>query len=65
MRDREKSGRRLKDISKHASNVEYELKFRYIPKRIYTRMAKSVAKDRLQFMQDFLERVRMEISGDL
>jgi uncharacterized protein len=55
----------LKDVSKHTPNIEYELKFKHVPERLYTLRAKAIAKERLQFMENFFERLKMEISGEL
>ena len=55
----------LKDVSKHTPNIEYELKLKHIPERLYTPKAKAIAKERLQFMENFFERLKMEISGEL
>jgi uncharacterized protein len=61
----EKTEGHLKDISKHTPNIEYELKFKHIPERLYTPKAKAISKERLQFMENFFERLKMEISGEL
>jgi uncharacterized protein len=61
----EKTEGHLKDISKHTPNIEYELKFKHIPQRLYTAKAKAISKERLQFMENFFERLKMEISGEL
>jgi uncharacterized protein len=55
----------LKDISKHTPNIEYELKFKNIPSRLYTPKGKEIAKERLQFMESFFERLKREIEGEL
>jgi len=55
----------LKDVSKHTPNIEYELKLKHIPERLYTPKAKAIAKERLQFMENFFARLKMEISGEL
>jgi uncharacterized protein len=55
----------LKDFSKHTPNIEYELKFKHIPERLYTEKAKEIAEKRLKFMEHFFERLRLEISGEL
>jgi uncharacterized protein len=55
----------LKDISKHTPNIEYELKLKHIPERLYTKKAKAMSEERLQFMEDFFERLKMEIYGEL
>ena len=40
---------RLKDISKHSPFIEYEVKFKNIPSRLYTKKAKEIGFDRLEF----------------
>jgi len=58
-----KSDGRIKDPSKHAPNLEFETKFKYVPERLYTQKAKEIAKERLQFMKQFFERLKREVSG--
>jgi uncharacterized protein len=61
----EKAEGRIKDISKHAPNLEYELKFKHIRERLYTQKAKEIAEERLQFMRSFFERLQREMRGEL
>jgi len=49
--------------SKHTSNLEFETKFRYIPDRLYTQKAREIAKERLEYMKQFFERLKREIDG--
>jgi uncharacterized protein len=56
---------RIKDISKHAANLEYELKFKLIPERLYTSRAKALAKERTAFMDQYFQRLRRELAGEL
>jgi len=56
---------RLKDISKHSPNLEFELKFKHVPERLYLRKAREIAKERLAFMEDFFERLRAEAKGNM
>lgn len=58
-----KSDGRIKDPSKHAPNLEFETKFKYVPERLYTQKAREIAKERLQFMKQFFERLKREVSG--
>lgn len=55
---------RIKDISKHAPNLEFETKLRHIPDKLYTRKAKEVAKNRMQFMAEFFDRLQAEVDGE-
>ncbi|OIO47435.1 MAG: phosphohydrolase [Parcubacteria group bacterium CG1_02_40_82] len=59
-----KEGGRIKVISKHAPNLEYELKFKRIPDRLYTKEAKRIARDRLKFMDQFYKRFKKEMAGE-
>jgi uncharacterized protein len=54
---------RIIDPSKHASNLEFETKFRQIPDKLYTLKAKEIASERLRFMKEFFERLKREIDG--
>jgi len=56
---------RIKEISKHAPNLEFETKFKYIPDKLYTSKAKEIGKQRLEFMKEFFERLEKEINGEL
>jgi uncharacterized protein len=56
---------RIIDPSKHASNLEFETKFRHIPDRLYTQRAKEIARERLEYMKQFFERLKREIEGQL
>ncbi len=55
---------RIKDISKHSVNIEYETKFKKIPERLFTETAREIAKGRLEFMAQYFERLRKEIEGE-
>ena len=55
---------RIKDIAKHSPNLEFEIKLRHIPEKLYTRKAKKIANDRVRIMNEFFKRLREEISGD-
>jgi uncharacterized protein len=56
---------RIIDPSKHASNLEFETKFKQIPDRLYTRRAREIARERLEYMRQFFERLKSEIDGQL
>lgn len=56
---------RIKDPSKHAPNIEFETKFKHIPDKLYTQEAKEIAKQRLEYMRQFFERLKREIKGEL
>lgn len=58
-----KANGRIIDPSKHASNLEFETKFKQIPDKLYTQKAREIAKERLEYMQQFFERLKREIDG--
>lgn len=54
---------KIKDLSKHAPNLEFETKFKHIPDILYTRRAKEIANRRLDYMKQFFETLEKEIKG--
>jgi len=60
-----KANGRIIDPSKHASNLEFETKFKQIPDRLHTQKAREIARERLEYMKQFYERLKREIDGQL
>lgn len=58
----QKTGR-IKDISKHTPNLEFETKFKEIPEKLHTEQAKTMARERLKYMSRFFHRLKREING--
>lgn len=56
---------RVKDVSKHSSNIEFELKLKKIPEKLYTEKAKELAGERINFMAEFYKTLKAEIDGTL
>lgn len=54
---------RLKDVSKHTPFIEYEVKFKKIPNKLYTNKAKEIGKERIKFMEEYFDRLKLEIQG--
>jgi len=54
---------RIKDVSKHTPFIEYEVKFKKIPDKLYTRKAKEIGTRRLEFMKEYFNRLKLEIKG--
>ncbi|NLM20913.1 MAG: HD domain-containing protein [Peptococcaceae bacterium] len=54
---------RIKDVAQHAANLEFELKLKHIPDKLFTAKAKALAKQRLDFMYSFFEVLKQEIDG--
>jgi hypothetical protein len=60
-----KANARIVDPSKHASNLEFETKFKQIPDKLHTQQAREIARERLEYMKQFFERLKREIDGQL
>lgn len=54
---------RIKDPSKHTANLEFELKLKKVPERLYTERAKEIALKRIACMENFFRTLREEMSG--
>lgn len=54
---------RLKDVSKHTPLIEYEVKLKKIPDKLYTERAKEIGKERLNFMEKYFDRLKLELDG--
>ncbi|MBZ9689145.1 HD domain-containing protein [Clostridium estertheticum] len=54
---------RIKDVSKHTPFIEYEVKFKKIPDKLYTKKAREIGKIRLEFMKEYFNRLKLEIQG--
>lgn len=61
----EKADGMVRDISKHTPDLEFELKFKHVIERLYTQKAREIAKERLRFMENFFEKLKREIKGEL
>ncbi|KUO65012.1 MAG: phosphohydrolase [Gracilibacter sp. BRH_c7a] len=55
---------RIKDNSKHGINLEFELKLKKIPQRLYTKKGKEIALRRISYMEEFFRILREEINGE-
>jgi uncharacterized protein len=54
---------RIKDISKHTPNLEYETKLKHLPEKLYTPMARDIARKRLEFMELFFRTLDQELNS--
>jgi uncharacterized protein len=52
---------RIKDVSKHTPLIEYEVKLRKIPDKLYTKKAREIGTDRIKFMDEFFNRLKAEM----
>lgn len=55
---------RIIDAKKHSFQMEYAVKFRHLPEKMYTDTAKKIAWDRLRFMEAFIEKMTQEVHGE-
>jgi len=53
---------RIKDISKHSPNLEFEIKIKKIPENLFTDKAKEIAKKRVDFMENYYKQLKNDIS---
>ena len=56
---------RIKDVSKHTPNLEFDTKIVKIPGKLFTDKGKELAAERMKFMEAFFTRLRNEISEDI
>lgn len=54
---------RIKDMSKHTAFIEYEVKLKNVPEKLYTEKAKEIGYDRVKFMDEFFNRLKKDIKG--
>lgn len=54
---------RLKNVSKHTPIIEYEIKLKRIPEKLYTEKAKQIASERMKYMDGFFEKLNLEMNG--
>ena len=56
---------RIKNPSKHSPNLDFVTKVIHIPDKLYTQKAKDIAKERLEYMHGFFERLKNEVQGKI
>jgi uncharacterized protein len=56
---------RIQDKTKHSPQIEFEIKLKFIADKLYTKKAKKIAKERIKFLKDFLDRLEREVKGEL
>lgn len=55
---------RIKDVSKHSPFIEFEMKFKKIPNKLYTKKAKEIGIHRLNYMEKYFNQLNLEIDGE-
>ncbi|MFH1968314.1 MAG: HD domain-containing protein [bacterium] len=56
---------RIKDKSKHSAHIEFEIKIKFLADKLYTKKAKIIAKERIKYSKDFLDRLENEVMGKM
>ncbi len=56
---------RIINPHEHSPNLEFETKFKRVPDRLYTEEARKIARQRFGFMEQFFDRLKKEIAGEL
>lgn len=56
---------RIKDISEHTPLLEYQIKLKKIPDKLYTKKAKEIGKERLNFMKKYFDTLKLEIGYEI
>lgn len=54
---------RIKDVSRHTPFIEYEVKFKKVPNKLYTDKGKEIGRERLKFMDEYFNRLKLEMLG--
>lgn len=52
---------RIKDMSKHNPIIEYEVKLKNIPNKLYAKKAKEIGENRIEFMEQYFNRLKSEL----
>ena len=60
-----KENGRIIDLQKHSPNLEFETKFKRVLERVHTKKGKELALERIEYVKNFFERLKKEISGEL
>ena len=60
-----KANGRIKEVAKHAPNLEFDTKIVKIPDRLFTDKGKELAGERMKFMEAFFTELRKEINEDI
>ena len=54
---------RIKTLSDHTPNLEFEIAFKRIPDRLFTPQARAIATSRLAVMQRYFDELKQELDG--
>lgn len=56
---------RIQDKSKHSPQIEFETKTKFIVDRLYTKKAREIGTERLEYFKSFLDRLENEIRTEV
>lgn len=56
---------RIKDKSLHSTQIQYEVKDKYIIDNLHTKTAQEIGQERLTYYKNFLDRLEREVKGEL
>ncbi len=56
---------RINDKRKHSPQMEFAVKFKFLTDKLFTQKAKEICRERVSFLENFLNRLEREINGEL
>jgi len=56
---------RIIDKTKHSPQIEYEIKGKFLVDKMHTPQAKRMAKERAEYLKNFLDRLEKEVHGEI
>jgi uncharacterized protein len=60
-----KSNGRIIDRTKHSPQIEFQTKTKFLKEKLYTEKGREVCKERLEYFENFLNRLEKEIKGGI
>ncbi len=56
---------RIIDKTKHSPQIEFQTKTKFLKEKLYTKKGREVCKERLEYAENFLNRLEKEIKGEM
>jgi uncharacterized protein len=56
---------RIQNKTIHSPQIEFETKIKFLKEKLYTKQAKKIAQERLEFFKNFLNRLENEVKGKI
>jgi uncharacterized protein len=60
-----KSNGRIIDKTKHSPQIEFQTKTKFLREKLYTKKGKEICKERLEYFENFLNRLAKEMKGGI